>query len=129
MPTDDDIDRSHRKATIRLSLFEKQMKAYRRGKQGPPEIDVGFHPGLQRMMTAEWLEGMHAWSNTSIPELTQKLADGEVEFQVDRIGGVKTVLELNGKTTRVELYMPDKTNARSWRIVMEPLAYSPNAGW
>ena len=52
--------------------------------------------------------------------------NADFKFIVNRIGGVQAVLMLNGKRTRVELYLPEPTRARAWTILMEPLAISPD---
>ena len=125
-PTDDDINRAYRKATTKLSLFQTQIKKYRRGVDDPPEIRVGTHPDLERVMSTDWMSGMAAWEGKATEELLQHIANADFKFKVNRIGGVQAVLMLNGKRTRVELYLPEPTRARAWMILMEPLAVSPD---
>ena len=72
---------------------------------------------------------MEVWKDAAIQEILLKLGNTDVDFQVTRIGGVQAELKINNKFTRVVLYMPDKTRAREWLIVMEPLAYSLDEEW
>ena len=125
-PTDDDIKRVYRKATTKLSLFESQIKKYLLGIDDPPQILFSTHPDLQRVMSTNWMSGMAAWEEKANEELMQHIANADFKFKVNRIGGVQTVLMLNGKRTRVELYLPEPTRARAWTILMEPLATSPD---
>ena len=125
-PTDDDINRAYRKATTKLSLIETQIKNYRRSKDDLPEIRVSTHPDLERVMSTDWISGMENWEGKATEELLQHIANADFKFIVNRIGGVQAVLMLNGKRTRVELYLPEPTRARAWTILMEPLAISPD---
>ena len=125
-PTDDDINRAYCKATTKLLLIETQIKKYRRGKDDPQEIRVSTHPDLERVMSTDWMSGMAAWEGKATEELTQRIANADFKFKVNRIGGVQAVLMLNGTRTRVELYLPEPTRARAWTILMEPLAISPD---
>ncbi len=124
MPTESEIDRACRKANNKVLLFEAQIKKYRQGKDGGPEIMVGTHPDLPRVMCIDWMAGMAAWKENAIQELSVKMSLNAVRFAVDGIGGVKTVLLLNGKHTRVELFLPDHRQPRNWTIILEPLASS-----
>jgi len=123
--TDAELDRGHRKACTKLSLFEHQVTRYYKGKDVEPEIKVGTHPDLPRVMTTEWLAGMAAWKDKAVEEMMLQIATGDLKFSVSDIGSVQAVVMLNGKSTRVELYLPDQKRARSWAIIMEPLANSP----
>ena len=55
MPTDNDIDRAHRKAKVLLSMFWKQIKDCRRGKADPPQIRIDTHVDLGTVMSTEWM--------------------------------------------------------------------------
>ena len=77
-------------------------------------------------MSTDWMSGMAAWEGKAIEKLMQHIANADFKFKVNRIGGVQAVLMLNGKRTRVELYLPEPTRARAWTILMEPLAISPD---
>ena len=57
MPTESEIDRACRKANNKVLLFEAQIKKYRQGKDGGPEIMVGTHPDLPRVMCIDWMAG------------------------------------------------------------------------
>ena len=129
MPTHNDIDRAHRKAKVLLSIFWTQIQDFRNGKADYPQIRVDTHPDLPNEMNTEWMARMEVWKDAAIQEILLKLGNTDVDFQVTRIGGVQAELEINNKFTRVVLYMPDKTRAREWLIVMEPLAYWPDAEW
>ena len=80
-------------------------------------------------MNTEWMARMEVWKDAAIQEMLLKLGNTDVDFQVTRIGGVQAELEINNKFARVVLYMPDKTRAREWDIVMEPLAYWHDEEW
>jgi len=123
--TDAELDRGYRKACTKLALFEHQVKQYYKGKAEEPEIKVGTHPDLPRVMSSEWLAGMSAWKDRAVEEMMLQIANGDLKFSVSRIGSVQAVVMLNGKSTRCELYLPDHKRSMSWAIVMEPLANRP----
>ena len=104
-------------------MFEAQMVEYYIGVHEQPNIFIGTHPDLDRVMSADWLEAMHeGWKDKAHDELVQMLADGKIKWSVTRIGSVQSMVKLNHYETRLFLHLPDKkNNPRKWTIVMEPV--------
>ena len=120
--TEDAVAAERRKATRNLEMFEAQMMLYVGGGAAAPIFRVGTHPDLPRAMSCDWLASMEAWEHAATAELMEGVASFKIRFTVTRVGGVVTEAVLNGKSTRLSLYLSDKKRMNEWTIIMEPLA-------
>ena len=120
--TDDDLERGVRKATHKLEMFNAQLLMHRIAHDAGPTFFIGSHPDLQRVMSRSWLDSMELWLPGAKAELLEGLADCTIKFEVTRIGGVQSIAVLNGKNTRLFLYLEDSNKKREWTVIVEPLA-------
>ena len=107
-------------------MFESQVAACTKGAGESPSLRIGTHSDLPRIMSRTWLDARANWIEPAKLELLDGIPYRNIKFKVIRIGSVMTKVLLNGKNTRVVLYLHDHSQPRDWQIVLEPIAYVPD---
>ena len=107
-------------------MFESQVVACTRGAGQSPSLRIGTHSDLLRIMSRTWLRDMANWIEPANSRFLDGIANRSIKFKVTRIGSVMTEVLLNGKNTRVVLYLHDHSQPRDWQIVLEPIANVPD---
>ena len=107
-------------------MFESQVAACTKGAGKSPSLRIGTHSDLPRIMSRTWLDAMANVIEPAKLELLDGIANCGIKLTVNHIGSVMTEVLLNGKNTRVVLYLQDHSQPRDWQIVLEPTANAPD---